>query len=522
VPTTPGEPDQRDGHRPSWALPEVPVESAGVDEVAVVPWPLLLRLRRQLHGLTGRSAASSRWTVLVVALAGLFTVSITITLLAVSLVDIATDVGSDATTLSWVITGPMLAFGVVGPVFGKAGDIWGYKKVFLLGLLGAAVFALATAFAWSAVSLIVFRTLSASFGAATGPPAMAIINRLFDAEERVKALGYFSFVQAGAPVLGVVAGGPLIEAVGWRVIFLVQAPLCLVAFVAALVRMPETERRGRTSFDVAGTVLLGVGITAALLAVNRGSNWGWTSPGVVGAFVVFLVCVPTFLAVERRAPEPLIPPSWLRKRNITAPVASQFFANFAYMGGFIVTPVLLENGLGYSTAFVGLLIISRPLAFSVAAPAAGYVTMRVRERVAGVAGSAILAVSMVLLGMIDIDATPAFIILALALSGVGLGVSSPAMTATIANAVGDDDLGVAAAVQQLSTQVGAVVGIQVMQTVQNSTESGGGLIGSFANAYHVGAVAAGAAVVAALWVRPTVQPAPAYGRSEALAGASTR
>jgi MFS family permease len=339
MPTTPGEPVQRDRQPPpGWALPEVPVESAGVDEVAVVPWPLLLRLRRRVSGLSTPSASSSRWTVLVVALAGLFTVSVTITLLAVSLVDIAQDVGSDATTLSWIITGPMLAFGVVGPAFGKAGDIWGHKKIFLLGLLGAAVFAVATAFAWSAVSLIIFRTLSASFGAATAPPAMAMINGLFEADERVKALGYFSFVQAGAPVIGVVAGGPLVEAVGWRVIFLVQAPLCIVAFLAALVRMPETERRERSRFDVAGIVLLGVGITAFLLAVNRGSVWGWSNPGVAGGFVIFLVCVPAFLAVERRADEPLIPPSWLRKRNITAPVASQFFANFAYMGGFIVTP----------------------------------------------------------------------------------------------------------------------------------------------------------------------------------------
>jgi EmrB/QacA subfamily drug resistance transporter len=520
VPITPGEHVPRDPHSPSWALPEVPVESAGVDEVAVVPWPLLLRLRRRLGGVTDGSQSPSRWTVLVVALAGLFTVSVTITLLAVSLVDIAKDVGSDATTLSWVITGPMLAFGIVGPAFGKAGDIWGYKKIFLLGLFGAAVFAVATAFAWSAVSLIIFRTLSASFGAATGPPAMAIINRLFDAEERVKALGYFSFVQAGAPVLGVVAGGPLVEAVGWRVIFLVQAPLCGVAFVAALVRMPETERRERTSFDITGTVLLGVSITALLLAVNRGSDWGWTSLGVIGGFAGFVACVLAFVVVERRAAEPLIPPSWFRRRNVTAPVVSQFFANFAYMGGFIVTPVLLEEGLGYSTAFVGLLIISRPLAFSVAAPTAGYITVRVRERVAGVAGSIILVASMILLGMIDVDATPAFIVLALALSGIGLGVSSPAMTATIANAVSDADLGVAAAVQQLSTQVGAVIGIQVMQTVQSSTTSGAGLVGSFANSYHVGAVAAGAAVVAALWVRPTAV-LPTYARTDALAGAST-
>src|SRR5947207_10133024 len=123
-----------DAHHPDWALPELPVEAAGVDEVAIVPWPLLVRVGHRVRRLSAGRPASNPWSVLVVALVGLFTVSITITLLAVSLVDIAKDVGSDETTLSWVITGPMLAFGVVGPAFGKAGDLWGHKKVFMLGL----------------------------------------------------------------------------------------------------------------------------------------------------------------------------------------------------------------------------------------------------------------------------------------------------------------------------------------------------------------------------------------------------
>ena len=507
MPVTPDR-DQRDQHRSQWALPELPVEGGGVDEVAVVPWPLLVRVHQRLKRLAaGPTQPAGPWSVLVVALVGLFTVSVTITLLAVSLVDIAGDLGSDETTLSWVITGPMLAFGIVGPAFGKAGDIWGHKKVFLLGLFGAGVFAFATAFAWSAVSLIIFRTLSASFGAATGPPAMAIINRLFEADRRVKALGYYSLVSAGAPVLGVVIGGPLVDAIGWRVIFLVQAPLCFVALLVALVRMPETERGGRAKFDVAGMTLLALGVTALLLGVNRGGSWGWASPGVLGCFVVAVVCVPLFFSVERRAEEPMLPLSWLRRRNVTGPIASQFLVNFAYMGGFILTPVLLEKGLGYSTALVGLLIIARPLAFSVSAPAAGYVTVRVRERVAGVAGGLIVAVSMVLLAKIDIDSSYAFIVLALALSGVGLGVSSPAMAATVANAVADEDLGIAAAMQQLTMQVGSVVGIQVMQTVQASAEDSSGLVGSYSSAYYVGAVMALAAAAVAAVIKPTVPAA---------------
>jgi predicted MFS family arabinose efflux permease len=223
--------------------------------------------------------------------------------------------------------------------------------------------------------------------------------------------------------------------------------------------------------------------------------------------------------VERRAEYPLVPLSWLRRRNISGPLANQFFANFAYMGGFILTPVLLEEGLGYSTAFVGLLIIARPLAFSISAPAAGYVTVRVRERVAGMFGAAVIVVSMLMLAMIDGGTSSTFIAVALALSGVGLGVSAPAMTATVANAVADEDLGVAAAVQQLMTQVGSVVGIQVMQTVQASTVDTDGEVGSFANAYRVGAVAALIAVGLAVVVRPTV-PATDVSGGEALAAAT--
>ncbi len=138
---------------------------------------------------------------------------------------------------------------------------------------------------------------------------------------------------------------------------------------------------------------------------------------------------------------------------------------------------------------------------------------------AGAAGAAIVFVSMLLLAMINADASPSFIVLALALSGVGLGVSSPAMAATVANAVPDKDLGVAAAMQQLMTQVGSVIGIQVMQTVQASTEESSGVIGSYANAYYVGAGAAVLAVVAAVFVRPSL-PAIDTVRADGLAAAT--
>jgi EmrB/QacA subfamily drug resistance transporter len=480
--------------------PVVAVDAPGVDEVGVVPWTMLLR--RRLAG-SGRHEVTNPWVILVIVLTGLFTVSVTITLLVVSLTTIADDLGSSETALSWSITGPMLAFGIVGPAFGKAGDLWGHRRLFVLGLFGAGVFAALTAVAWDAASMIGFRTLSATCGAATGPAAMAIISRQFEGDERVRALGFWSLVTAGAPVIGVVVGGPLVEAVGWRVIFLVQAPLCAAGMLVGLRWLPESERGARSRFDVAGAVLLALAVTTLLVAVNRGPAWGWTDPRVLAGLVVSPVLLVAFFVVEQHADEPMLPVSWLRRRNVVTPVVSLTLTNFAYMGGFIITPVLLDRGLGFDTARVGLLIIARPLSFAVAAPVGSRVTGRMGERWSGVAGALIVLASMLALAAIGTSSPDWWIVVALALSGIGLGLSSPALTATVAGAVDEADLGVAGAIQQLATQVGAVVGAQVMQTVQSATESSAGLVPSFGYAYLTGAACCLLGAVAASRIRST-------------------
>ena len=197
--------------------------TAGVDEVALAP--LRERVRSALVDRIGISRRKATMTVL---LSGVFTVSFTITLLVVVLDTVATDLRSTVSVVSWSITAPMLAFAVIGPAFGKLGDLIGHKRVFVSGLLGAGIFAGLTAFAPSAPMLILLRTLSAACGSATGPSAMAFTNRMYEPHERVRPLGMWSFVTAGAPVIGVVAGVPLVDLVGWRIIFLVQAPLCIL------------------------------------------------------------------------------------------------------------------------------------------------------------------------------------------------------------------------------------------------------------------------------------------------------
>jgi DHA2 family methylenomycin A resistance protein-like MFS transporter len=454
------------------------------------------------------SSRRFRWWVLWTVLTGLFSVGFSITVLSVSLPRIADDLGSNTATVTWAITGPLLAFGVAGPFYGKAADLWGPRPVYLLGLAGAGLFAGCTALAWDAPSLVVFRVLSVAEGAATGPAAMALIMRSFAPEDRVKAMGWWSLVMAGAPVVGVVAGGPIVEHISWRWIFAAQVPATAVALALASLVLPRTERGPRQNLDVKGALTLSVGVTALLFALNRGPVWGWDSAGVFASFLLSPVAIAAFVSVERRADNPLLDLDYVTRRNFTFPIANQLFANFAYMGSFILTPLLLKESFGYGETKIGLLSIARPLTFSLTAPLAGYFTTRIGERSAAVGGSLAVAASMIALAGLAPGDSNMVIMGSLALAGIGIGLSSPAMTASVANSVDEEHLGIAGASQQLIVQVGVVAGIQLAQTVQHAREPSAGLVGSFGDAYLMLAAVAALGVVAAAFVRSSAAPRP--------------
>lgn len=475
----------------------IAIEQGGVDEVSVVPWTMMFpRKMARKVGLT------RKWATLIVVLAGLMTTSSTITVLVVSLQTIADDLNSSVNVLNWSITGPMLAFGVVGPAYGKIGDLYGHKKVYVFGLVFAGVFAGATVFAWNAPSMVFFRLMSAVAGSATGPAAMAYINRLFEPHERVRPMGLWSFTTAGAPVLGVVLGGPLVDSIGWRMIFIIQTPMLLAAALLAWNLLPQTKREKNVKFDIWGSVTLGLGATLFLLAINRGHTWGWNSPAIIGTLVFSVVAFYAFVRVEQAAEAPLLPLSWLKKGNLILPMIIQMLLNFAYMGGFIVVPQMLENGLGMTAAHIGLLVIARPLLFSITAPLGSFFTMRVGERVSSVIGSILMASSMILLSTIRGGAGDLIVILGLGISGIAFGIAGPALGALVSNSAPEDAIGVAGAMQQLLGQMGAVLGSTIMISVHEMLSSMG-TVESYAYALLAGAVTSAGGLFLSFKLRPT-------------------
>ena len=437
-----------------------------------------------------RAAASRRypWIVTVTLLFGMFWVASTITILTVSRPTIAEDLDASVGSLVWVISGPTVAFALIGTTAGKLGDLHGHRRVYLLGMSGAALFSLACAMAWSGGSLIAFRVAGAALGAVAGPCSLAIINRLFRPAERSKALGFWSLVVAGGPVVGLALGGPLVEAVGWRVIFWAQAPLIAASVAVSFVLLPRTERRPDVHFDVAGQAMLFLTLGSLLFAIDRSAVWGFGHPVVLTSLAVVPVAAWGFARVERRVEHPLIPTQWFRRRAFTIPVLVSFFLMFGYMGGFTLTPKMLDELRGMSPETISLVMIPRPLTFAVAGPMAGFLAARISARSTIVGGMVSLVLSMALFTWVAPDPGTAVVLVALTLSGIGIGASQPRVAASVANAVDDEDLGIAGATQQLVSQVGTAVGMNLLETVQLAARPSVGLGGSYRVAFGVGTV----------------------------------
>lgn len=494
---------------------------AGGDGGIVVPWPILIR-----HRMHHRVAASDRyqWWVLWTVLAGLLSVNITFTVFVVALPQVAHQLHTSVTTLTWTSTGPLLAFGVAAPILGKLGDLRGYRRLYLWGLAGAAVSVVLTASAPTAGVLIAARFFDGVQGAATGAASMALMLQVFSHEDRVKAMGWWALVGAGGPVLGVTIGAPVIQYLGWRALFWGELPLMAAAAVLAVIVLPAgqraketTARRDRRSrlwseLDWLGSLTLSAAVTSGLLALNQAPSWGFADPRTLGLFAASAAFAVSFVAQERHTDKPLIPLRYFRRRNFVFPVGARASVNFAYMGGFFLFPILMERVYGYSETAAGLVSTARPLLFSLVAPAAGYAAVRVGERISVAAGAVALVASMVVFTQLGANPPLVVIVVALALSGVGNGLSTPSATSSASNEFGADELGVMSAAQQLIAQIGIVAGIQVMVTVQATAGGGAGSLSDFHRAFAVGAVVAALSGVCGLCIRNTPR-----GRREKMA-----
>lgn len=404
-----------------------------------------------------------RW-LLIVCLVGIFSSSFPITILTIAVKPIADELGSVPTTISWVTTAPVLVGAVATPVLGRLGDLRGHRRLYLVGLAVAVVFAALTAVAWSAATLIAFRTLSQLGATATVPATFAMLFKAFPRDERVRASALASATIAGAAVVGVAIGGPLVDTLGWRPIFVIQAVVALAALLPAFVVLPRDGESEGAGIDYVGALALAVTTFSVTFGINRLGVAG-PRPWVLVTLAVFPVALALLIAVERRATSPILPLELLSHRPVQAVAAASFVLGAGWMGSFLITPLLLQSVMGLSAAMTSFVSIPRAGFVALSSPVASRLGMRVGERRLVFWASIGIAASFVLMAVGAADRSTVVLTLALAAGGWALGHAMPGLLTSIGNAVDERHFGTATSLQQTANQIGAVVGMGLFSAI---------------------------------------------------------
>lgn len=260
-----------------------------------------------------------RWIALLILCLGDLMIVLDSTIVGVALPSIRADLGFSASALAWVVNGYLLTFGGFLLLGGRLGDLFGHRRVFLIGIALFTLASLGCGLARSRVSLVAARAVQGLGGAVVSAVALSLIMTLFTApDERAKAMGLFGFVAAGGGALGTLLGGVLTGALGWHAIFLVNLPVGAAVLALGLFLLPAsrgTAAAGR--LDIAGAATVTASLMLAVYAIVNGNEAGWTSARTLGMLGAAAALLALFLAIEARVRAPLVPLGVFRLRNVT-------------------------------------------------------------------------------------------------------------------------------------------------------------------------------------------------------------
>jgi EmrB/QacA subfamily drug resistance transporter len=383
----------------------------------------------------------------------------------IALPSIKDSFGTDLNKVMWVVVAYLLVVGSLLLPVGRLGEVLTFKRVYLVGF---AVFTAASVCCGASRNesvLIAFRVVQAvgaSMIMAMGP---AIVARTFSPGERGRALGFNGIAVSIGLSLGPALGGLLTQAATWRAIFLINAPIGVLAIIwAARILPAETPGKGR-SFDILGAALSGTALFALLLALSEGQAWGWNSLAVVGLFAVFLVLGVAFIFVERRTIQPMVDLALFKIRPFSAGLASVVVTFSALTATSFLLPFLLVQGRGFSPLEAGMLLTPVPLSMAVVAPFSGAASDRFGQRALASAGVAIMVLGLLALTQLPADFALPDLIWRLMLLGVGQGLFMSPNSSAVLGSVPRERVGTASGTLAQMRVNGQALGIAISGAV---------------------------------------------------------
>jgi EmrB/QacA subfamily drug resistance transporter len=457
----------------------------------------------------------TRWLALIVLCMGDLMIVLDTTVVNVALPSIREDLGFSEASLAWVVNAYLLTFGGFLLLGGRLGDLYGHRRLFLIGLALFTAASLACGLAESQEFLVGARAVQGFGGAIVAVVALSLVVTMFtEPAELAKAMGVISFIAAGGGAIGVVLGGLLTDVLDWHWIFLVNIPIgaAVFAFCLRLLpagRAPVTDRR----LDIAGAATVTVALMIAVYAIVNGNETGWTSAQTIGPLALAVVLLTLFIGIEARSQSPLMPLGMFRLRNLaTANIVGMLWAAglFAW---FFLAALYLQLVLGYSPLEVGLAFLPANLimmAFSVVLSARLVMRFGLKRPLSS--GLGVAALGLVLFARAPVDGSYVRDVLpAMILLGCGAGVAfNPLLLAAMSD-VEERDAGLASGVVNTAFMMGGALGLAVLASVaaartNSLAGAGDGPLAALTGGYHVAFLvgagfAAAAAVVAGVRFR---------------------
>jgi EmrB/QacA subfamily drug resistance transporter len=404
--------------------------------------------------------ARSRWLVLTTVGIGTFMSALDGSVVNTLLPVLSHALQTSIAGIEWVTTIYLLVISGLLLSVGRAGDLFGHKRLFLAGfalfVVGSALCGLANS-AHTLVAMRVIQALGAAMLMATSP---AILTRSFPSRQRGRALGaQGTFTYLGLTV-GPSLGGWLAQAFGWRSVFYINVPVGIAAIALAMRSIGDDHvAKAEERFDFLGAGVFTAGLVTLMIALNQGHAWGWGSPLTVGVLVAGLALLAAFIQVERSRPAPMLDLSLFGSRTFSASAASALLNYSCVYAVTFVLPFLLIQGRGLGTAQAGLVLTAQPIVMAVVAPISGTLSDRIGSRGLATVGMVLLAAGLVLLALLTAHGSLEALAGALAVVGLGVGIFVSPNNSALMGAAPPFRQGVASGVLATSRNVGMVLGV---------------------------------------------------------------
>ena len=405
------------------------------------------------------------WTLGAVAF-GLFMIMLDNTIVNVALPAIEHSLHMSISSLEWIVTAYALTFAALLITGGKLGDMFGRRKMFIVGLVVFTLASLACGLAPSAGFLIGARAVQGIGAALMNPATLSIITATFPPKERGQAIGIWAGVSALALAIGPLLGGLIVDNINWHWIFYVNVPVGVVGIVVSYFFIKESrDTSHEQSIDLPGLVTSGAALLALSYALIEGNNHGWTSPEILGLFVGAAVLLAAFILLELRQRLPMLDLSLFKIGSFVGANLVAMLVSLGMFGVFFYISLYVQNILGYSPTKAGAIFLPMTVLIILVAPIAGKLSDRVGSRWLMGAGMGILGVSLLLYQRIGLHTGFWSLLPQLLLGGLGMALTMSPMTSAAMGSVPIDKAGVGSGVLNSFRQVGGSLGIALMGAI---------------------------------------------------------